>query len=57
MYKVLVLISIFLLSLIGMYVLTRFAYKIGLMDVPNERSMHKKAVPRGAGIFLFYQYF
>ena len=57
MYKVLVLISIFLLSLIGMYVLTKFAYKIGLMDVPNERSMHKKAVPRGAGIFFVLSIF
>ncbi len=52
MHHVLVLISIFLLSLIGMYVLTKFAYQIGLMDIPNERSMHHKAVPRGAGIFF-----
>ena len=52
MHNLLVLISIFLLSLIGMYVLTKFAYQIGLMDIPNERSMHHKAVPRGAGIFF-----
>jgi UDP-GlcNAc:undecaprenyl-phosphate GlcNAc-1-phosphate transferase len=28
----------------------KYADKLGLLDIPNERSMHKNLIPRGAGI-------
>ena len=46
----LLLISIFIISFISIYLLIRSAKKLGLVDIPNERSIHKKVVPRGAGI-------
>ena len=39
----------FLLALLLIYFLMRNAEKLGIMDMPNERSTHKKPVPRGAG--------
>jgi UDP-GlcNAc:undecaprenyl-phosphate GlcNAc-1-phosphate transferase len=30
-----------------------YAARLGLVDTPNERSMHKAAIPRGAGIAMF----
>ncbi len=42
--------SIFLTSLAGIVILIIFAKKVGLVDIPNERSVHKKPIPRGAGI-------
>lgn len=35
------------------FILIRYAHVLGLVDVPNERSMHKKVIPRGAGIAIF----
>lgn len=46
----LLLISIFSISLVSIYLLIHFYQKFGLVDLPNERSMHKKVTPRGAGI-------
>jgi len=46
----LLLVSIFIISFISIYLLIRNAEKLGLVDIPNERSMHKKVTPRGAGI-------
>ena len=46
----LLLISIFIISCISIYLLIRYGSKLGLVDIPNERSMHKKVTPRGAGI-------
>jgi len=42
--------STFLTSLVSIVILIKFAKKVGLMDIPNERSVHKKPIPRGAGI-------
>ncbi|UPT76803.1 undecaprenyl/decaprenyl-phosphate alpha-N-acetylglucosaminyl 1-phosphate transferase [Sulfurovum sp. XGS-02] len=42
--------SIFLTSLAGMVLLMIFAKRVGLIDIPNERSVHKKPIPRGAGV-------
>ena len=47
---VLLLGSIFLTSLVGITLLIKFAKKVGLVDIPNIRSVHKKVTPRGAGI-------
>ncbi len=42
--------SIFLTSFVGIVILINFAKKVGLMDIPNERSVHTIPIPRGAGI-------
>lgn len=44
------LISVFLTSLVGTLIFIKFAKRVGLMDIPNERSVHTKPIPRGAGI-------
>jgi UDP-GlcNAc:undecaprenyl-phosphate GlcNAc-1-phosphate transferase len=44
---------VFFLSLIFIYVIRLFAPKIGLMDIPNERSVHASHTPIGAGIGFF----
>jgi len=44
------LTSIFILSLLSISVLIHYSKRFGLVDVPNDRSMHKKITPRGAGI-------
>jgi len=46
----LLLISIFIITFISIYFLIQYSEKLGLVDIPNERSMHKKVTPRGAGI-------
>jgi len=35
----------------------KFANKIGLMDIPNKRSVHKKPIPRGAGLAFILSVF
>jgi UDP-GlcNAc:undecaprenyl-phosphate GlcNAc-1-phosphate transferase len=45
--------SLFLVALFAygfIYLLIHNAEYLGLVDVPNDRSAHKKAMPRGAGI-------
>ncbi len=49
MYSIL-LISNFIISLVFIYLLIYYSKRLGLVDVPNERSMHKKIIPKGAGI-------
>ncbi len=44
---------IFLLSLLFIKILVHYAPKLGLIDIPNERSSHSKHTPRGAGIGFF----
>ena len=46
----LLLIGISIISLVSIYLLIYYSSRLGLVDVPNERSMHKKVTPRGAGI-------
>ncbi len=43
-------IVIFFISVILIALLVKYASRIGLVDVPNERSMHERVVPRGAGL-------
>ncbi len=42
--------SIFVTSLVGIIILIKFAKRVGLVDIPNIRSVHKSPIPRGAGI-------
>ncbi len=46
-------IFIFIVSLVSIRLVKRYAPKIGLMDVPNVRSTHCSIVPRGAGIGFY----
>ncbi len=48
-----ILLSIIITSALLHLLLIRFSQPLGLIDIPNERSMHKKAIPRGAGIAIF----
>ncbi|MFH0709981.1 MAG: MraY family glycosyltransferase [Pseudomonadota bacterium] len=45
--------SIVITAVLFHLLLIRFAQPLGLIDTPNERSMHKNAIPRGAGIAIF----
>ena len=40
----------FLLTFLLIYLLMRNAGRLGMLDIPNERSIHKEPMPRGAGI-------
>jgi Fuc2NAc and GlcNAc transferase len=42
----------FLLSSAGTYFVRRWALRSGLLDVPNARSSHQEATPRGGGIAI-----
>jgi UDP-GlcNAc:undecaprenyl-phosphate GlcNAc-1-phosphate transferase len=44
------LLFVFVLSAGLIWTVRHFAPKVGLLDVPNERSSHKNIIPRGAGI-------
>ena len=46
-------IAIFILSFIFIYILKKNASKIGLLDVPNGRSVHVNPVPSSAGIGFY----
>jgi len=46
-------ICIFIVSLILIKLLKVYAPKLGLMDIPNERSAHCSIIPRGAGIGFY----
>jgi len=50
---VLEFILIFIVALIFIKLIIKNALKLGLVDVPNERSMHTRHHPRGAGIGIF----
>ena len=51
------LITIFIIAVILHLIVIRYAQALNLMDIPNERSAHKKIVPRGAGIAIFLSVF
>jgi len=44
------LIVIFILSIILIKFLIKYAGKLGLEDIPNDRSAHKKIIPKSAGV-------
>ncbi len=47
----------FLLSLFFTYTITKISSRMGMIDIPNERSSHIKPIPRGAGVAIFLAYF
>ncbi len=48
--NLLLLTFAFVLSLLFVFLLIKYADKLGFIDVPNERSAHTKVMPRSAGI-------
>ncbi|KAB0665279.1 glycosyltransferase family 4 protein [Oryzomonas japonica] len=38
------------LGLLGAWLMSRYAYRFGLLDIPNNRSSHELPTPRGGGI-------
>jgi len=44
------IIFVWSLTLILIYFLKKYAYKLSLIDLPNDRSEHISEIPRGAGI-------
>ncbi len=47
------LLTAFVIAAAAIFLLISVAPKLGLVDIPNERSVHVNAVPRGAGIGIF----
>lgn len=48
------LVVAFLLSFTISFLIYKFGKQIGLLDIPNERSLHKHPIPRGGGLaFIF----
>ena len=50
-------ISTFLLTLLLIWFLKKYASHVGLIDIPNARSSHKEATSRGAGIGFILAFF
>jgi len=46
----------FFLSLFFTYSITKLSSRMGMIDIPNERSSHIKPIPRGAGVGIFLAY-
>ena len=44
------LVMAFLIGLWSAFIVSRIGFRIGLADVPNERSSHQRPVPRGGGV-------
>lgn len=51
------LIFTFILSFIFIKLLIKYAKNLNLVDIPNERSVHKNTTPRGAGIAFGFAFF
>jgi UDP-GlcNAc:undecaprenyl-phosphate GlcNAc-1-phosphate transferase len=52
--NILLIILTFALSVLAISLLIKHAKTLGLQDIPNQRSSHKKTTPRSAGIgFIF----
>lgn len=50
-------IILFIISFIFIKLLIKFSQKLGLVDIPNERSSHTNITPRGAGISFGLAFF
>jgi len=40
----------------GAWFMSRFAYRFGLLDLPNDRSSHNLPTPRGGGVGILAAY-
>ena len=50
-------ILVFLLTVLFTQLVQKYASKIGMLDIPNNRSSHINPTPRGAGIAIFLSFF
>jgi Fuc2NAc and GlcNAc transferase len=48
--EVLLVVGSFIMCAAGAWFMSRFAFRLGLIDRPNERSSHSSSTPRGGGI-------
>ncbi len=46
-------LSVFLLTFLFVYFVRTYAPKWGLIDIPNQRSIHHTSTPRGAGVAFY----
>jgi len=51
--QIVLLISTFLTAIVILAILVRYPGLLGLVDTPNERSMHTNAIPRSGGVAIF----
>ncbi|GAF85314.1 unnamed protein product, partial [marine sediment metagenome] len=40
----------FVIGFVSAFIISKFGFKLGLTDIPNERSAHDKPIPKGGGI-------
>ncbi len=50
------LLTIFVLALTCSHLIARYAVKLGLLDIPNNRSFHSRPIPRGGGLGIAFAY-
>jgi len=56
-HNVFIIVAVtFLASLIFIYISKQIAQYIGAMDIPNERSAHKKPTPLLGGVGIFFSF-
>lgn len=49
-------ILILLLTMLLISMVIKFSSKMGMLDIPNDRSSHIDPTPRGAGVAMFFAY-
>ncbi len=54
---ILSLFATFIASFIALKLFITFSNQLGIIDIPNERSVHIKAIPSGSGIAIFLSVF
>ena len=54
--NILIILLSFLFAILGAWVIKKIGNKIGMTDVPNERSSHTKDVPKGGGIGILISF-
>jgi Fuc2NAc and GlcNAc transferase len=53
----LIYVGLFFLSLFLTYIIKYYTIKKEILDIPNERSSHKIAVPRGGGLAIIFSFY
>jgi len=46
----------FIISALGAWFIAKFGYKLSLIDIPNQRSSHTLATPKGGGIGILISF-
>jgi len=47
---IIIILACLLLGALGAFFISRYAFRLGLIDLPNDRSSHSQPTPRGGGI-------